>query len=92
LLPLPRHQIKTALSKSLRASRPITRAKGYASEAAFALVDFASRDNRVRTICAHTLPETNASTRVLEKCGFEKVGELVDSENNLVWRWERNPA
>ncbi len=23
------------------------------------------------------------------KCGFRKVGEIVDPENNLVWRWER---
>ena len=55
-------------------------------------VDFISRDARVRTIRAHTLAETNASTRVLEKCGFKKIGETTDPENNLpVWRWERAP-
>jgi ribosomal-protein-alanine N-acetyltransferase len=64
--------------------------KGYATEAAAALVDFASRNNRVTKVCAHTLPETNASTHVLEKCGFKKIGETIDSENNLVWRWERD--
>ena|SRR5207244_11660779 len=69
---------------------PSYQGKGYASEAAAALVDFASRDPRVGTIRAHTLAETNASTRVLEKCGFKKIGETVDPENNLpVWRWER---
>ena len=69
---------------------PSYQGKGYASEAAAALVDFASRDPRVRTIRAHTLAETNASTRVLEKCGFKKTAETVDPENNLaVWRWER---
>lgn len=67
---------------------PNYQSKGYATEVAAALVNFASTDERVRTICAHTLPETSASTRVLEKCGFKKVGELVDSEKNLVWRWE----
>jgi len=34
----------------------------------------------------------NASTRVLEKCGFRKAGEMLDSENALVWRWEKKPA
>jgi hypothetical protein len=63
--------------------------KGLATEAATALVDFASSSGRVRTVCAYTLPETNASTRVLEKCGFRKAWEIFDSENNLVWRWEK---
>jgi [ribosomal protein S5]-alanine N-acetyltransferase len=35
------------------------------------------------------LPETNASTRVLEKCRFKKLGEMRDRENNLVWQWEK---
>jgi len=65
--------------------------RGYATEVAKALIEFASLDARVKSICAHTLTETNASTRVLEKCGFQKVGEAVDPENNLaVWRWERS--
>jgi ribosomal-protein-alanine N-acetyltransferase len=63
--------------------------KGFATEAATALVDFASSSDRVRTVCAYTLPEMNASTRVLEKCGFRKTGEIFDSENDLVWRWEK---
>ena len=46
--------------------------KGYATEAATALFDFAVHSDRVTTVCAHTLPETNASTRILEKCGSEK--------------------
>jgi RimJ/RimL family protein N-acetyltransferase len=72
---------------------PSYQAKGYATEVARALIEFASRDTNVRTVCAHTLAETNASTRVLEKCGFVKVGEAIDSENNLpVWRWERKSA
>jgi [ribosomal protein S5]-alanine N-acetyltransferase len=68
---------------------PAYQGKGYATEAARALVEFASTNENVRTIRAHTLPEVNASARVLEKCGFKKTGEVVDSENNLVWRWER---
>jgi ribosomal-protein-alanine N-acetyltransferase len=69
---------------------PNYQGNGYATEVANALIDFASRDSRVQKIRAHTLAETNASTRVLEKCGFKKVGDTIDSEDNLpVWRWER---
>lgn len=63
--------------------------RGYATEAAAALVDFAREDSRVYLIRAHTLPAANASTRVLTKCGFEHIGEIVDPEDGLVWRWER---
>lgn len=62
--------------------------KGYATELAKALIDFALRDKNIRTIRAHTLPQTSASTRVLEKCGFHRAGEAVD-EGKVVWRWER---
>jgi [ribosomal protein S5]-alanine N-acetyltransferase len=69
---------------------PSYQGKGYATEAATALIQFAASDPRVKTICAHTLAETNASTRVLEKCGFTKTGNAVDPENGLaVWRWEK---
>ena len=63
--------------------------RGYATEAAALLVRFASENDEVRLIRAHTLPTNNASTRVLTKCGFDKVGEVVDPEDGLVWRWER---
>jgi [ribosomal protein S5]-alanine N-acetyltransferase len=68
---------------------PAYQRKGFATEAAAALVDFASRSGRVTIVRAHTLPEMSPSTSVLEKCGFRKAGEIFDSENNLVWRWER---
>ncbi len=68
--------------------------RGYATEAAQALVDFAFGSEMVRVVRAHTLPEANASTRVLTKCGFQYVGEVVDPEDGPVWRWEkhREPA
>ena len=69
---------------------PSYQGKSYATEVARALIDFAASDPRVKRICAHTLAETNASTRVLEKCGFKKVRDTIDPENGLaVWRWER---
>ncbi len=39
---------------------------------------------------AHTCPEPNASTRVLTKCGFRRVGEVMDPDDGLVWRWEKD--
>jgi RimJ/RimL family protein N-acetyltransferase len=67
---------------------PAYQRRGYATEAAKALIQFAAKDSRVKTIRAHTLAETNASTRVLQKCGFIRAGEAID-EGNVVWRWER---
>ena len=68
--------------------------RGYATEAAAALIAFAFDSGRVRLVRAHTLPTPNASTRVLAKCGFERIGEVTDPEDGLVWRWERtaNPG
>jgi ribosomal-protein-alanine N-acetyltransferase len=63
--------------------------RGYATEAAAAIVAFAFESGRVRYVRAHTLPTPNASTRVLAKCGFKRLGEVVDPEDGLVWRWER---
>jgi RimJ/RimL family protein N-acetyltransferase len=71
---------------------PSVEGRGYATEAAGALVAFASADERVRVVRAHTLPAANASTRVLTKCGFERIGEVVDPEDGPVWRWERRKS
>jgi RimJ/RimL family protein N-acetyltransferase len=67
---------------------PAYQGRGYATEAARALIAFALDTGQVRVVCAHTRPEKNASTRVLTKCGFEWMGERVDPEDGLVWRWE----
>jgi ribosomal-protein-alanine N-acetyltransferase len=63
---------------------------GYATEAAEALASFAFSHDQVRVVRAHTRPELNASSRVLTKCGFRKVGETVDPDDGLVWRWEKD--
>jgi RimJ/RimL family protein N-acetyltransferase len=65
------------------------RGKGYATEAAMGLVAYAFEDPRVRVVRAHTLPQESASTRVLKKCGFAQIGESIDHEAGVVWRWER---
>jgi ribosomal-protein-alanine N-acetyltransferase len=66
--------------------------RGFATEAARALTEHALRSGEVSHVLAHTLPEPNASTRVLAKCGFAFVGEVVDPEDGPVWRWELRPA
>jgi RimJ/RimL family protein N-acetyltransferase len=68
---------------------PDHQGKGYATEAAEALPAFAFQSAKVRVVCAHTLREAHASARVLTKCGFQYVGEVIDPEDGLVWRWEK---
>ena len=71
---------------------PEHRSQGFATEAAEALVAYAFADSRVQLVRAHTLPDSNASARVLTKCGFTRVGEVVDPDDGLVWRWEKRRA
>jgi RimJ/RimL family protein N-acetyltransferase len=63
--------------------------RGYATEAAAAMVDFAFGSGLVRLVRAHTRHGNVASQRVLAKSGFQSVGEVIDPEDGLVFRWER---
>jgi ribosomal-protein-alanine N-acetyltransferase len=67
---------------------PQHQGKGYATDAARAMVDYAFRSAEVRRVIAHTLPDGAASQRVLQKAGFRKIGEVVDPEDGVVWRFE----
>ena len=64
------------------------RNRGLATEMTKGLIENAFRDDRVKSIIAHTLGQENASTKVLQKCGFEKVEEINDPEDGLIWKWE----
>jgi ribosomal-protein-alanine N-acetyltransferase len=64
---------------------------GVASAMAAGLVDLATSAAGVRRLRAHTLPERSAATRILEKTGFRRLGEVIDPEDGPVWRWERYP-
>ena len=64
--------------------------RGYATEAARALVEIAFESADVQTVIAHTLERTNASSRVLLKTGFQCAGQVTDPEDGAVWRWERS--
>jgi RimJ/RimL family protein N-acetyltransferase len=50
------------------------------------MVAEAFADERVEAVVAHTLPERNASTRVLTKAGFRYAGE-VDDGGTVTWRF-----
>ena len=68
---------------------PSCRNAGLATESAEGLVGWLFSIPTVNFARAHTLPGPNPSVRVLEKCGFQRVGEVEDPEDGLVWRWER---
>jgi len=68
---------------------PGFRGQGLATEAAQALVQRAFDRSDVKAVVANTLAEQNASTRVLSKCGFKHVGDTVDDDEGVVWKWER---
>ena len=71
---------------------PSFEGRGYATQAAKALVAYSVESGMVKTIRAHTLPTPNASTNVLKKCGFKFAGDVIDPEDGPVWRWERGVA
>jgi [ribosomal protein S5]-alanine N-acetyltransferase len=63
--------------------------RGYATRMAEALQELAFHSPIIRGVFAHTLPEPNASTRVLTKAGLTFAGEVLHPEDGRVWRWER---
>lgn len=69
------------------ATLPSMERRGFAGMMVTELVGIASGSGVIDRIVAHTLPERNASTAVLERSGFECEGEVIDPEDGLVWRW-----
>jgi RimJ/RimL family protein N-acetyltransferase len=63
--------------------------RGYGTAMAGALLSGAAARGVVRLVYAHTLPEENASTRILARHGFRQRGTAHDDDAGLVWRWER---
>lgn len=70
---------------------PPNEGAGYATAMAAELTARAADPPAARVVRAHTLPERNASVRILEKLGFAHLGQVVDPEDGPVWRWERTP-
>ena len=64
---------------------PSRQGRGIATAVVQELVNRA-RITGLRTVVAHTLAEEAASTHVLAKCGFIRVGASVDPVDGLIWR------
>ncbi len=62
--------------------------RGIATRMAQELIRIARATDLQVRIIAQTLPELNASTRVLTKCGFTQVRDALDDEVGKVWEWE----
>jgi len=56
------------------------RRKGYATETALTLMDWAVEVHRIRRFISATTPDNAASLRVHEKLGFVRTGQVVDGE------------
>lgn len=68
------------------------RLQGYATELAEALISHAFSYPQINKVQAHTLGSENASSKVLSKCGFKKMEEILDKDHGVIWRWEISKA
>ncbi|MBA2535837.1 MAG: GNAT family N-acetyltransferase [Actinobacteria bacterium] len=59
------------------------RGRGYATEVAEALMDWALQERGVRYFIASAAPQNKASVAVLRKLGFKQTGEQWDDEDGL---------
>jgi ribosomal-protein-alanine N-acetyltransferase len=69
---------------------PAYRRRGLAVEAAQGMIQYAFAHPEIKRVDAHTLPEKNASTGVLEKLGMKFVEAVRDPQDGEVWRWSIN--
>jgi RimJ/RimL family protein N-acetyltransferase len=67
---------------------PGNEGQGIATSMASQLVQIANEADGIEKVIAQTLPEENASTRVLKKLGFQFVRPVGHAEDGLVWEWE----
>ncbi len=61
--------------------------RGYATKTAAGLIAIARQCDPQITLKAFTLPEHNASTKILQRHGFRHVGDAVDPDAGAVWEW-----
>jgi len=60
---------------------------GVATRTAKTLVEIARRHAPGIELYAKTMPEENASTRILAKLGFQMIGTDTDHEIGEAWAW-----
>lgn len=66
--------------------------RGIASAMASGLVAMARQQSSSVVVAAQTLPERNASHRILEKLGFRHVETIEHPEDGTVWEWNLRDA
>lgn len=65
--------------------------QGFATAMAAELVALVRQHESVVSVTAQTLPDRNASHRVLEKLGFSHVATIDHPEDGTVWEWQFSP-
>jgi RimJ/RimL family protein N-acetyltransferase len=66
--------------------------RGVATRMAERLVSIAGKSAPQVSVTAHTLPQENASTRILRRIGFELMGPADHPEDGPIWVWRRKGA
>jgi RimJ/RimL family protein N-acetyltransferase len=61
--------------------------RGYATEAALAMITWVKETGEVDELVAHTYPELTASVRILERCGFVLEGQGVEERTVRYRLW-----
>ncbi len=61
--------------------------RGYATRTVAALIEIARRHTPQIVLKAFTLQQHNASTRVLQRHGFQFFGDAHDRDAGAVWEW-----
>ncbi|MEO0895265.1 MAG: GNAT family N-acetyltransferase [Bacteroidota bacterium] len=62
--------------------------KGMGSAICKHLVSLAKKAQPELDIMAQTLPKESASSSILKKNGFKKIGEFIHPEDGKVWEWK----
>jgi [ribosomal protein S5]-alanine N-acetyltransferase len=70
---------------------PEAQGRGYATRTAAALIAIARQCEAKIFITALTLPHINASTRILQRLGFNFHGNAHDADAGEVWEWRLQP-
>lgn len=65
------------------------RGRGYATEAALALIDWAAETHGIRRFIASVAPRNEPSLAIIGKLGFVQTGEQWDEEDGLELVFER---
>src|SRR4051812_13489194 len=66
---------------------PPYKRRGLATEASHAMIAYAFSHPHVTRVDAHTLPERNPSTKVLQKVGMKFMGAVNDPDDGEIWHW-----